>query len=415
MNDRLRIFFARMAEKLWVKPLFIGLLSIAVAFGARAMDDIPFFETAPELDYESLEMLLRVLSSSMLVIAVFAVGAMLAAYQSAGNSATPRAFTLVVADDVSQNALSTFVGAFIFSIVAQVALQNGFYDKPSRFILFVITVGVFAIVIIGFIRWVDRIARLGRIGTTIDKVEEATAAALNRRRDRPYMGGRKAQPAEGLALYASAVGYLQRIDMQILQAAAKKASLQVEVACLPGSFITHDRPLAFVRCDSGQPADMEEVQKLARAFCVGRNRTFDDDPRFGLITLSETASRALSPAVNDPGTAIAVLGIYARLFTEYAQKPEEVRHAQSVCDRVGIPELLIKDLFEDAYHATARDGAGTIEVVLFMQKTLKTLARVGDGRMAQAAADCADLVKAHAEKALKVPAELARLHAASGF
>jgi uncharacterized membrane protein len=97
----------------------------------------------------------------MLVIAVFAVGSMLSAYQSASNVATPRSFSLVVADDVSQNALSTFIGAFIFSIVAQVALMNEYYGNAGRFALFIITVCVFAIVIFNFIRWVDRIARDG--------------------------------------------------------------------------------------------------------------------------------------------------------------------------------------------------------------------------------------------------------------
>jgi uncharacterized membrane protein len=47
-------------------------------------------------------------------------------------------------------------------------------------------------------------------------------------------------------------------------------------------------------------------------------RYFDEDPRFGLITLSEIASRALSPAVNDPGTAIQIISSYVRLFSLWA-------------------------------------------------------------------------------------------------
>ncbi len=126
-------------------------------------------------------MLLKVVSASMLVRSVFAVGSMLAAYQSACSSATPRAFALVVSDDVSQSALSTFIGAFIFSIVAQLALMNGYYDNAGRFFLFIITIFVFGLVIIGFLKWVDGIARLGRLSTTIAKVEKAAGEALLRR------------------------------------------------------------------------------------------------------------------------------------------------------------------------------------------------------------------------------------------
>lgn len=57
-----------------------------------------------------------------------------------------------------------------------------------------------------------------------------------------------------------------------------------------------------------------EMSQIARAFLIGDERTFDDDPRFGLVVLSEIASRALSPAVNDPGTAIDIIGTFVRLF-----------------------------------------------------------------------------------------------------
>ena len=138
----------------------------------------------PKISKESLSGLLNTISASMLVIAIFAVASMVSAYATASSTATPRTFSLVVADDVSQNALSAFIGAFIFSIVALIALQNGFYNKAGRFSLFVLTIAVFTIVIFTFVRWVDTVARLGRLGTTIDKVEAATA------KNRPNPGWR---------------------------------------------------------------------------------------------------------------------------------------------------------------------------------------------------------------------------------
>ncbi len=131
----------------------------------------------------------------MLVIATFAVASMVSAYASASSIATPRTFALVIADDVSQNALSTFIGAFIFSIVALIAVKNGYYGKAGHFALFVLTLFVFAAVIFTFVRWVDRIARLGRLGTTIESVEAATAAALRRRRRTPHLRGVAAGPS----------------------------------------------------------------------------------------------------------------------------------------------------------------------------------------------------------------------------
>lgn len=415
MKEKLRFFLSRVAERLWVKPLIVCLLSVAIAFIAQLIDQFAIIQRVPEVKTESITMLLKVISASMLVMSVFAVGAMLAAYQSASSSATPRTFTLVVSDDVSQNVLSTFIGAFIFSIVAQVALINGYYEKAGRFILFVFTILVFVVVIISFIKWVDGIAQLGRLSTTITKVEKAAAEALRRRSEKPYFGGVKAKNlTDGLPVFATTVGYIQRLDMDVLQTAAENNEMQLEVAVLPGAFVTPGQPLAYLR---GSWEDSEDTIKtsIVKAFCIGKNRTFDDDPRFGLITLSEIASRALSPAVNDPGTAIEITGTFVRLFTEFVQMTSEREQPRIDYDRVAVPEIFLCDMFEDAFNAIARDGAGTIEVVIRIQKALAALACNGNEHMAKAALDCARLVKAHAEKDLKIPIEIEKLHSVSKF
>ncbi len=414
MKDKLRFILKRMGERLWVKPLVVCLLSIAIAFLASTVDQLELFQKAPDIKTESIEMLLKVISASMLVMAVFAVGSMLAAYQSASSSATPRTFSLVVSDDLSQNALSTFIGAFIFSIVAQVALMNGYYDKAGRFILFLITILVFGLVILSFIRWVDGIARLGRLGATISKVEKAAGEALCRRREKPFLGGVKSENlTDGLTVFGTTIGYIQHIDMAALQTAAEKTETYVEVSALPGTFVTTNQPLAYLR--SGREGSDIEATSIVNAFSIGRNRTFDDDPRFGLITLSEIASRALSPAVNDPGTAIEIIGIFVRLFTDLSKETPGREQPSIDFDRVGVPEISIVDMFDDAFNAIARDGAGTIEVVIRAQKALATLADVGDKHMAKAALECARLINAHAQKALKVPDEIAKLRAVSEF
>jgi uncharacterized membrane protein len=73
---------------------------------------------------------------------------MISAFSAASNTATPRSFQLTIADDVSKNALSVFIGSFIYSIVALVALKNGYYGKSGTFCTFVFT--TFALVIITF-------------------------------------------------------------------------------------------------------------------------------------------------------------------------------------------------------------------------------------------------------------------------
>lgn len=410
MSSRIQFFLSRMRRHLWIKPLAICLLSITAVFAAKVADRVQPLRVAPTITSNSLETLLGIVAASMLGIAVFTVGAMLSAYQSASSSATPRTFALVIADDVSQNALSVFIGAFIFSIVSLVALMNGYYGKGGRFVLFLITAVVFAIVILSFIRWIDRIARLGRLGTTIDKVERVTQEALLRRKRTPTLGARRARGrVDGLPVYAMCVGYVQRVDVPHLQAVAEAADLEITVASLPGTFVGPDQPLAYVSRPSRDPEETVDAARIADAFVIAKTRAFADDPRFGLIVLSEIASRALSPAVNDPGTAIEVLDSMVRLFSAWCGTEGETDPGNVAYDRVAVPALSLGAMFDDAFNAIARDGAGTLEVAVRLQKAFNALGTLEDPAIQTAAATHARLAFRYAEDALTLPEEIRRL------
>ncbi|HEX7718659.1 MAG TPA: DUF2254 domain-containing protein [Woeseiaceae bacterium] len=418
MPARIRFLFNRLGERLWVKPFVMCILSIAGVFLAQATDRMSLGEKFPTVTLDSVDTLLTTMAASMLVIATFSVASMVSAYSSASNMATPRTFTLVVADDVSQNALSTFIGAFIFSIVALVTLKNSFFGDAGLFTLFVLTLLVFAIVIGMFVRWVDRIARLGRVGSTIEKVERAAAKALRDRRSSPTLGARPVDetPHNGEALYSSSIGYVQHIDVKKLQACAKRAKLRIRIAAPPGTFAAPGRPLAHLFADSGA-VDESQLEPIQKAFLIGEERIFDHDPRFGLIVLSEVASRALSPGVNDPGTAIDIIGRLVRLFALWVEPRTDEKPEPSDHDRVEAPEMALADMFDDAFPPIARDGADTIEVVVRMMKALHSLSAVGHEEMRELALQHARLTLARAEIALDLQQdrEVARKAAAFAF
>lgn len=386
MGSRLKFYIKRLGERLWVRPLVFCVLSITGAFIAKLADGTEFGASLPTIAPESTESLLSVTAASMLVIATLAVASMVSAYASAAGTATPRSFSLLIADDTSQNALSTFMGAFIYSIVALVASKNDYYEEPGQFLLFSITVVVLGIVVITFVRWVDWIARLGRIGNTIEKVETAARASLASRRLQPGLGAVPVTEIErvGTPIHGETIGYLQHIEVETLQACAAEHDLTVHVVVLPGSFVSHDIPLAYIE-KTGSTDGEPERERIAGAFHLGNGRVFDDDPRFGLIALSEIASRALSPAVNDPGTAIEIIGAFVRLFAGFVEPLSETESAEPKFDRVRIPALKLGDMLDDAFRPIARDGAGAIEVHLRLQKALRSLAAL-ENRSLQAAA-----------------------------
>ncbi len=399
-----------------MRPLFLCVLSVAAAFVAKAADYLHFDERIPSIASDSIETLLAITAGSMLVIATLAVTSMVSAYASASSTATPRSFSLLVSDDLSQNALSTFLGAFIFTFVALVALKNGFYGKSGLFVLFVMTVAVVAFVIITFVRWVDWIARLGRISTTVDKVESAGVDAFNRNRLNRRFGGTAIEPDldDDNPVYSDAIGYVQHVNVEALQDYASQNEIRITLSAVPGVFVAPGRPLAYLHLDDGITSSMD-VSAVVDAFDLGDSRVYDDDPRFALVALSEIASRALSPAVNDPGTAIAIFGSFIRLFSIFAKPLSEDEHSAVQFDRVLVPDISVEDMVDDAFRAIARDGAGIVEVQIRLQKALQSIAEMPHAEMALAARKLSRAALARAEKALEFEPDIDLIQDAAGW
>lgn len=402
MIKQIQFLSNRLRERLWVKPLFSCLISIIMVFIAKLADQTWLVEIAPEINPQSIERLLSILSSGMLVISTFAVASMIAAYASASNSATPRSFSLIISDDVSQNALSVFMGAFIFSLVAIITFENSYFDIAGHFVLFLMTLLVYILVILMFILWVDRIARLGRMGSTIEKIERATIDAMSKYTGRPALAGIPVDSADerGCPVYADTVGYVQHIDMKLLQEFAGRHQSVIHVNAVPGTFATPDRALAFIE---GIPYKSEDghLSEIRDAFVTGRKRVFDHDPRFGIIALSEIAGRALSPGINDPGTAINIIGTFVRLFCFWNQKADTSDLADVKFDRVKVPVISTKEMFNDAFNVLSRDGASTIEVAIRLQKCLKSLTALSDTSISEAAENTAKLAYERSRQSLE--------------
>lgn len=379
-----------------------------------------------DISAESLIELLSIMGSSMLVFAIFSVTSMLSAYAAAAGSATPRSFPLVLADDTSKNALSTFVGSFIFSIISLVAVQNGYLAQAGRLFLFLLTLGMLGAVVLTFIYWVDRVARLGRMSTTIQMVERATWKAMQYHLEHPRFDGAPVESTGGMPVFAKQIGYVQSVDMRAVQSWAEAKTARVRVATLPGGFVSLQRPLLFI-VSIDATADAADFQVLSEAFRIGEQRVFDQDPRLGLCVLCEIGSRALSPAVNDPGTAIEVIGRQVRLLSNWGMQQVETESVSRAStfgtagprsesravrfDRVEVPELAAADMLDDAFGPLERDGAGLIEVGIRLQKAYQALAAIPNPDLRRAVGQHADRAWQLAVLSIQLPNDRAQLEA----
>lgn len=403
----------RLRERLWFRPALFSVGSVVAVFGAGLVDSSGVGPWLPNIDRGTVETLLSILAASMLVIATFAVGSMVSAYTAATSSGTPRSLNLVLRDDISQLAHSTFVAAFIFSVIARVTLDEGYFENTGYFTIFAEALAMFAMVVLVFVYWVDSIARLGLLGPVIDRAERATLATLRQNRLRPFLGGVPASGPlpEGLSVTGETVGCVQEINVEDLHKWAQKHDARVRVVALPGSFLAPRAEMARVCFPQPPPADID-LTSVVDCFTVDSDRVFDQDPRFGFVVLSEIAMRALSPAVNDPGTAIKVLQTMVRMLDEWRQ-PIPAGSIETPWDRVEVPGVDVGKLFDDAFNGIGREGAGMVEVGVALQRSLAVLAGSHDRETAEAARHQRDMAMARAEQALTLRGDLDVVRAAS--
>lgn len=394
MSARWQWILKQIVRRLWFRASLFSILGVATALVALGVKGYIPPHISAKIGADAVDNILGVIASSMLATTTFSLNIMVSAYGSATTSITPRATSLLVEDSTTQNVLATFIGSFLFSLVGIITLSTGLYGTDGRVVLFAVTIGVILLIVYTLLKWIDHLARLGRMSETIDRVEKAAAQALEERRHHPFLGGSRlcktmSVPIDAKDIYSLMVGYVQHIDMQALGKLTGENDGAIYVHVLPGSFVDQRTRLASVVNTATTRDD-----HVRTAFSIDVRRSFEQDPRFGISVLTEIASRALSPAVNDPGTAIDVIGRGVRVLSLWAQPLDPKPEINIACSRVFVRGLKLDDMFDDFFGPIARDGAALVEVGMRLQKALAALAMAGGPDFTTAA-------KRHAALAIK--------------
>ena len=370
---RLRYF---LRYSFWLVPLVWMLAAMAALPLVRWLD----IETGWRLfnySEEGARQILNGLASSMLTFMVFAVSALLLALQLASSALSPRIIAGAFANRVPQVSIGVFVFSYVFALGALARVETG---HVPQLVVFVAILGNLLAIVVFF--WF-----VYRVGSSLRPVAILLALSKRGRKvfDEVYplkwnasVSDRTPQAREALSgpsrviEYAGTSGTFLAFGAAELVETARRADCVIELIPQVGDFLPKGDAL-FRIYPAGRKVD---AAALLQMVAFGAERTLEQDPAFAFRVMVDIASRALSPAINDPTTAVLALD---QLHADLLYLGRKQLDSGSASDHEGRLRLVDptpqwEDFVALAVSEIRLFGAGSIQVARRLRAMLEHLA-----------------------------------------
>jgi len=361
---------------LWIVPIIAIVLELLLAPLLRELGgwlQWRFFG----FEVSGAESLYQTVITLTLSFLVFTFGSLLVAIQVAGGQLTPRIIATTLLRD---NVVRYSVGLFVFTLFFAVSTLNrhgASVDELGASIAGIL--GIACIVAFLFLidyaarllRPVSVVARRGDVGVVMIKsVYPDPATALTPEAAAPL--GRPLAPEREVEHIGTSEIVLA-VDLSTLVTLARQHDGMIELVPQVGDFVAVEEPLFVLY--GGATAIHDRV--LRSTVALGRERTLEQDPMFAFRIIVDIALKALSPAINDPTTAVLALDQVQRMLRIVGK-----RHLRGeiIPDQSGQPRVIFRTPnWEDYVHVACREiracGADNLQVARRMRAMLEDLRR----------------------------------------
>ena len=344
---------------------------------------------------------------------VFTFGSLLVAIQVAGGQLTPRIIaTTLLRDNVVRYSVGLSVFTLVFAVTA-LNRQGASVDEVGVFLTGILGVACIAdfLFLIDYtarlLRPVSVLTRIGDEGVVMIKsVYPEPAAALTPEAAAPL--GRPPAPERQVEHIGTSEVVLA-VDLATLVALARQHDGMIEFLPQIGDFVAVEEPLFVLY--GGATAIHDRV--LRSTVALGRERTLEQDPMFAFRIIVDIALKALSPAINDPTTAVLALDQVQRLLRVVGRR--QLR-GEIIPDQNGQPRVIFRTPnWEDYVHVACREiracGADNLQVARRMRAMLEDLRRTLPERRRAALQEELDLLNRAIESHFPFPEDrvLARI------
>ncbi len=373
-----------------VRPLIIAL---ALGFAGALLswleetfpaisDVVPRTLFPSHADPQVAQVILGGIAASIMTVVSIVFAIVLMTLTLASMQFSPRIIVSFARDRVTQWTLGIFLGTFCYCMAALPAARS--LPQPFAPVATVMGAMLLAIACVGWLLFfIHHITQAISVSHIVDRIAGETVAMIDNLMPEPRSAVQTRQEQEPLGsdeapILSEVSGYIRFIDVPALVGVAKSSHVTLRVARRVGQFVPSGTPL-LMASKAGRITP-EKLVEVRQAFDLGPSRTLEQDAEFGVLQIVDIALKAISPAVNDPTTAITSIDQLSRIligFSGRAALPRSYYDPPGVL-RLTVPWIDFDHLVTSAFEQIRMYSKGDVAVSLRMLRALDDIAAAAD-------------------------------------
>jgi len=333
-------------------------------------------------DGQVAQVILSVIATSIMTVVSIVFAILLMTLTLASMQFSPRILISFVRDRGTQWTLGIFLGTFSYCLAALPAARS--MPQPFAPVATVVGAMLLALISVGWLLFfIHHISHAISVNHIVDRIARETEEVIDALMPHPFTGFAPVSPSDfavdedEFPILNEVSGYIRFIDTRRLLGFARTNHLCVRVIRRVGQFVPAGVPLLLV--SRRTQLDRSHAVEMTGAFDIGPMRTMQQDVEFGILQIVDIALRAISPAVNDPSTAISCIDQLSRILIRWLGRspPPSLLFGPPNVLRVVLPwidpdELLDTALEQIRAYAT-NDAAVSLRLLRLLHDVAVTL------------------------------------------
>ncbi len=330
-------------------------------------------------DPQVAQVILSSIATSVMTVVSIVFAILLMTLTLASNQFSPRIIVNFARDRTTQHTLGIFLGTFGYCVAALPAARN--IPHPFSPVATVLGAMLLALACIAWLLFfIHHISQAISVNYIVDNIARETEAVIDEimpgafRHDRMETSPLPVSTSREAPVLSLTSGYIRYIDSARLVELAKKYNFTVAVLRRVGHFVPAGVPLLTI--SKGERLSPGIALYLLEAFDFGPTRTLEQDVEFGILQIVDIALKAISPAINDPSTAISCVDQLSRILIRFAgREPAADRFFDPPgVLRVSVPWLGFERLADAAFDQIRLYAKTDVAVNLRLLRALSDIA-----------------------------------------